>query len=453
MQYVYENPNGPSYSLASFWENSGYTKTGVNVWTNCSDFYSTASTYGILTGTTSTFGPPGTCFNNFQHFGAGVSGTNAGLIREVQLGRNGAIFVGGLFTYYSGTPLSSQSNLVKLYNNGVRNTGFTHSVSSIINSIEIDPSDDKIYVAGTIGQYLRLNTNGSTDTTFNGGVSGVAPLSSIVYDIEQIEDGTNETLIGGNFTSYNSTSTVGIAQITTGGTLNTSFVSYFTTGTTFTTVRHISRFQSGTYQGKIVVGGFFTQYSGQSRNYINVLNSDGTLYTTFNPGTGFDSQVFQVMALPDGTFYCAGSFETYNGITTGGIVKLNIDGTINTGFTANIPDFSGVINPTGNTEIAYFELQSDGKIICFYRYSQSNPLLNVIKIIRLNADGSFDYSFNIGTLTNGNVAQGAAESIVVLGDDSIYVGGGFEFYTVGTETKEVWSLVKLDRDGNFINCG
>jgi hypothetical protein len=38
------------FYMPSFWVNSGSTKTGVNVWDNCTDFYSTASTYGILTG-------------------------------------------------------------------------------------------------------------------------------------------------------------------------------------------------------------------------------------------------------------------------------------------------------------------------------------------------------------------------------------------------------------------
>jgi hypothetical protein len=48
--YIWENGPFSVFYMPSFWINSGSTKTGINVWNNCTDFYSTASTYGILTG-------------------------------------------------------------------------------------------------------------------------------------------------------------------------------------------------------------------------------------------------------------------------------------------------------------------------------------------------------------------------------------------------------------------
>lgn len=38
------------FYMPSFWVNSGSTKTGINVWNNCTDFNTTRTTYGILTG-------------------------------------------------------------------------------------------------------------------------------------------------------------------------------------------------------------------------------------------------------------------------------------------------------------------------------------------------------------------------------------------------------------------
>ena len=38
------------FYMPSFWINSGSTKTGINVWNNCTDFNTTRTTYGILTG-------------------------------------------------------------------------------------------------------------------------------------------------------------------------------------------------------------------------------------------------------------------------------------------------------------------------------------------------------------------------------------------------------------------
>jgi hypothetical protein len=43
-------------AIKGFWESSGHT--GVNVWNNCTDFYNTASTYGIITGSSQYYGPP-----------------------------------------------------------------------------------------------------------------------------------------------------------------------------------------------------------------------------------------------------------------------------------------------------------------------------------------------------------------------------------------------------------
>lgn len=417
MRFVYESQvDGLSYTFSGFWENSAGTKTGVNVWESCSDFYNDATTYGIATGTTSTYGPPGYCFNQQTH--------SNGQIREVQLGRNGDVFVGGGFTAYNGTTLTTnKNNLIKIYNNSILNTGFTHTSLNTVNSIEIDPIDDKIYMGGFSG-YLRLNTNGTTDATFNGGVSGV---NGAVSDICQLLDTNNETLIAGFFTSYNGTPRVGLAQITSGGTLNTSFNSYFVTGATFSFTRHLSRYSnSSAYSGITAVAGAYSQYSGQSRNNIVLINSDGTLYTTFNPGTGFDNQTQQVHTYDDGTILVAGDFTSYNGVATSGLVKLNNNGTLVTSFTNNYTGYTS--NFPNNTNVQSFGLQSDGKIII----AAYNFIDNINSIWRINSDGSFDYTFNVGHMNFAQPANGA-ENIAVLSDDSFYLGGSFTTYSVARQ--------------------
>jgi hypothetical protein len=50
MSYIWQNGPFSVFYMPSFWVNSGSTKTGVNVWNNCDDFSTTATTYGILTG-------------------------------------------------------------------------------------------------------------------------------------------------------------------------------------------------------------------------------------------------------------------------------------------------------------------------------------------------------------------------------------------------------------------
>jgi len=56
LNYIYNNPNGLNYSLASFWENTAVTFKGTNLWKNCAGFNATNSTYVITTGSSTTYG-------------------------------------------------------------------------------------------------------------------------------------------------------------------------------------------------------------------------------------------------------------------------------------------------------------------------------------------------------------------------------------------------------------
>jgi hypothetical protein len=56
LNYIYTNPNGLNYSLASFWENTAGTFKGTNLWSNCAGFNATNSAYVIRTGSSITYG-------------------------------------------------------------------------------------------------------------------------------------------------------------------------------------------------------------------------------------------------------------------------------------------------------------------------------------------------------------------------------------------------------------
>jgi hypothetical protein len=57
LNYIYNNPNGLNLSLVGFWENASGSYTGYNVFENCSQFNTVRSTYGIITGSSTTYGP------------------------------------------------------------------------------------------------------------------------------------------------------------------------------------------------------------------------------------------------------------------------------------------------------------------------------------------------------------------------------------------------------------
>ena len=58
------------------------------------------------------------------------------------------------------------------------------------------------------------------------------------------------------------------------------------------------------------------------------LNSNGSIDTSFNIGTGFDNTVWTIDIQPDGKILVGGDFSTYNGTSRNRIVRLNSNGSI-----------------------------------------------------------------------------------------------------------------------------
>src|SRR5262249_9035100 len=81
------------------------------------------------------------------------------------------------------------------------------------------------------------------------------------------------------------------------------------------------------------VGGPFETFNGISRKSIIAMNPDGSMNTAFTPGSGFDSDVRAlVLDAPSGKLYAGGGFTSYNGTGISGIARLNLDGSLDTGF-------------------------------------------------------------------------------------------------------------------------
>ena len=80
--------------------------------------------------------------------------------------------------------------------------------------------------------------------------------------------------------------------------------------------------------GKVLAGGQFTSYNGTSTNYIVRLNTDGSIDTSFSVGSGFDNTVWSIAVQSDGKVLVGGAFTSYNGNTAFYLAKLNIDGSV-----------------------------------------------------------------------------------------------------------------------------
>src|SRR5262245_43092698 len=87
--------------------------------------------------------------------------------------------------------------------------------------------------------------------------------------------------------------------------------------------------------GKIVVGGAFSQVGGQARGNIARFNADGSLDQTFLVSrVGANGDVLAVAVQPDGKIVICGDFTTVNGTSRNRLARLNSDGTLDFSFLA-----------------------------------------------------------------------------------------------------------------------
>ncbi len=165
--------------------------------------------------------------------------------------------------------------------------------------------------------------------------------------------------------------------------------------------------------GKILIGGNFTSYNTTAINSIARLNAYGTIDNTFNVGTGANSYIKSIAIQSDGKILIGGDFTSFNGTNINYIARLNADGTLDNTFN---------IGTGANGDIHSIAIQNDGKILIGGYFTSFNGTIKNC-FARLNADGTIDNTFNVGTGANNLV-----NSIVIQSDGYILIGGGFTSY-------------------------
>ena len=142
--------------------------------------------------------------------------------------------------------------------------------------------------------------------------------------------------------------------------------------------------------GRIIIGGDFTLCHGISRNRIARLNSNGSHDISFNPGSGANGIIRTISIQSDGKIIIGGDFTTYNGTPTNYFARLNADGTLDTAFN---------IGTGPNGLVRSISIQSDGKIIIGGDFTSYNGI-GRNRIARINSDSalsnpSFDFSTTV----------------------------------------------------------
>ena len=360
---------------------------------------------------------------------------NPSSVSNILTQSDGKIILTGPFTSYSG---STVNRIVRInpdrtvdpdFNTGAGINGFISSI--------IQQSDGKIVVGGDFTSYsgsavnriVRINLSGSIDTTF--AISG--GFNSTVNTIVQQSDG--KLVIGGSFTSYSGSTANRIVRINPSGSIDTTF----NTGTGFSSGVNTIIQQS---DGKLVVGGFFSQYSGSTNQDIVRINPDGTKDTTFNVGTGILGDApYIIIQQSDGKIVAGGSFNTYSGSANSCIVRINPDGTKDTTFNVG----TGIIQLSENyEEVTDIVQQPDDKLIVGGYFAEYSGSANR-GIVRINPDGTKDTTFNIGTGLGGDFDS--VNSINIQPDNNLIIGGFFSSFSGSIEGKYD-GIISLNTSGS-----
>ena len=287
-------------------------------------------------------------------------GTNVTITNLVtpNTGQHGKILIGGGFSSFNGV---SRNGIARLNTNGTLDVTFNpgfgvnpgNAPASAVQDLAVQP-DGKVMIVGNfttvdnraITRVARLNADGSYDTTFdslgtgpNARVYAVDLILSTVTNITTNIDTTvtpnlqvvthtlthnvNKIVIAGDFTAVNGVPRNRVAVLNPDGTVDTTSFDSFGSGADSTVYDVLVQQDALRTDTRIVIAGTFKTINFNNRQGVARLNRNGSLDSTFNPGSGTDDSVFTIAAdpstdpfnpkiVPGGSLYLGGVFESYN---------------------------------------------------------------------------------------------------------------------------------------------
>ena len=321
----------------------------------------------------------------------------------------------GKLVFDSEVPVySTVTQIGRLLDNGASDTTFTNSffTNTPVLALALD-SEGRILLGGEFlavqdlsrQRIARLDANGLLDPAF----SPAGPNAEIAVITVQTN---GQILVGGPFNTFNGITRNGLARLNPDGSLDPGFNPGAGVSTANSDVIKAIVLLPG---GRIVVAGNFTQYNGVARSRVAVLNPDGSLDTSFNPGSGPDGVVNTMAVQPDGKLLLAGGFTSVGREPRRHIARLNPDGSLDTTF-APVPGIT-TSDITYPPLVGALGLQADGSVLV----GGSFDYVNGVKrqgLARLFPDGSLDRNWDA-------LALGGILSVVQVPSGAWYVAGGF----------------------------
>lgn len=298
----------------------------------------------------------------------------------------------------------------------------------------------EIEVGGTLKPMVRLNTDGTIDTTFS------IPESLDPYMINCITPLANGKILIGN------TSPEKLLRLNADGSIDNSFTQNSEIEECYAVLV--------LPDGKLIVAGrtFMPDIGGEffesSYNLLK-LDANGNIDMTFDIDTGFIGQNGYTCSLalqPDGKILVGGRFDTFGEYNANGIARLHPNGSYDETFTSPIYGFypyvdSIIVQPNGNILIggAFYFNERGGIAVLLPDGSPSNSFYNTGGI-----DSGVNFTTSSGTVRR--VLQQPNGMILHCGDYGYIGNSAFNKSSIarllGTDSYSVNGFTRFDTESN-----
>ncbi|NDI98255.1 hypothetical protein GWA97_04125 [Flavobacterium sp. LaA7.5] len=369
-------------------------------------------------------------------------------ISDIEILNNGNIVIAGVFSKYNDT---SRNYTALLNNDGTLNENFTLGAgpgADNVIKVMLPLQEDEILIAGDFNYYNGIASkkvavingdDGSIVSSFNvtDGPNGIVNSAAIQQD--------GKIVIIGDFNYVGAIPRNGIARLNVDGSLDESYQPNLTFNKATIAIQS---------DGKVIVAGY---NSGGNNMYR--LNTDGTIDNTFTiPSFVYNLLIMKIIVQSDDRIIVANRNGSSNSL-----FRLNTNGGLDTTFAGvpenvasvwgmttdnfgniyicgfnnsdqsqiakldsnGVPDTDVVLDPTFNPfgSITNIKVQGDGKIIVF---GSGNIGMAPDTLVRLNADGTLDDTFDTGEGVYGY--KSGIYDVLLLEEDKILIAGGFIGY-------------------------
>ncbi len=363
--------------------------------------------------------------------GSNGSGTNFALVRYNADGSLDSTFgTGGKVT----TPIGTSSA-----------TGYSVAVQP---DGKIVVSGSGSNGSGTNFALVRYNADGSLDSTFGTGGKVTTPIgtsSATGYSVAVQPDG--KIVVSGT-SSDGAHDDFALVRYDADGSLDSTFGTGGKVTTPIGTSNDEGRSVAVQPDGKIVVSGY--SYNGLDLDFALVrYNANGSLDSTFGTGGKVTTPIgtygdlgYSVAVQPDGKIVVSGGSVIGSNVDFA-LVRYNADGSLDSTFGTG----GKVTTPIIGTSEDYgysVAVQPDGKIVVS-GYS-SNGSDYDFALVRYNADGSLDSTFGTGgkVTTPIGTSTDVSYSVAVQPDGNIVVSG---YSQNGSDVD--FALVRYNADGSL----